>query len=267
MGTRILIPCILLLCHEATRCLASYWVQHHSNKTSQNVVSVVIAKLNKSVKSVAYLLRIVLKCTRHDPLLWCPAAGGWWGGCGRGSTSTRSWTGGWAPRRRGGGARRTPAAGASHTRASCPARPRHTLNYLYYFHFLKQVSIHKTFSYAPKCGISRRSMSLRTLRRMRISTSSMFSSSTWLWTTTTLPWPGTGWATRRSATTSPSPTPRTPPPSCWPPASCSPRHRPRWLYTPVCGAAREIMMGEGNRVAIVTLFTFTKGPGPHAHTA
>ena len=58
MGTRILIPCILLLCHEATRCLASYWVQHHSNKTSQNVVSVVIAKLNKSVKSVTYLLRI-----------------------------------------------------------------------------------------------------------------------------------------------------------------------------------------------------------------
>ena len=27
------------------------------------------------------------------------------------------------------------------------------------------------------------------------------------------------------------------------------------------------MMGEGNRVAIVTLFTFTKRPGPHADTA
>ena len=28
---------------------------------------------------------------------------------------------------------------------------------------------------------------------------------------------------------------------------------------------REIMMGEGNRVASVTLFTFTVGPGPYAH--
>ena len=31
--------------------------------------------------------------------------------------------------------------------------------------------------------------------------------------------------------------------------------------------AREIMMGEGNRVASVILFTFTLKPGPHAHTA
>ena len=30
---------------------------------------------------------------------------------------------------------------------------------------------------------------------------------------------------------------------------------------------REIMMGEGNRVASVTLFTFTKRPGPHSYTA
>ena len=28
---------------------------------------------------------------------------------------------------------------------------------------------------------------------------------------------------------------------------------------------REVMMGEGNGVASVTLFTFTVGPGPHAH--
>ena len=35
-------------------------------------------------------------------------------------------------------------------------------------------------------------------------------------------------------------------------------------FIPVCGADYD---GEGNRVAIVTLFTFTKGPGPHAHTA
>ena len=27
---------------------------------------------------------------------------------------------------------------------------------------------------------------------------------------------------------------------------------------------REVMMGEGNGVASVTLFTFTVGPGPHA---
>ena len=30
---------------------------------------------------------------------------------------------------------------------------------------------------------------------------------------------------------------------------------------------REIMMGEGNQVASVTLFTFTKRPVPLAHTA
>ena len=30
---------------------------------------------------------------------------------------------------------------------------------------------------------------------------------------------------------------------------------------------REVMIGEGNRVASVTLFTFTKRPGPHADTA
>ena len=29
---------------------------------------------------------------------------------------------------------------------------------------------------------------------------------------------------------------------------------------------REIMMGEGNRVASVILFTFTLKPGPHAHS-
>ena len=31
--------------------------------------------------------------------------------------------------------------------------------------------------------------------------------------------------------------------------------------------SREIMMGEGNRVASVILFTFTLKLGPHAHTA
>ena len=32
-------------------------------------------------------------------------------------------------------------------------------------------------------------------------------------------------------------------------------------------ASREIMMGVGNRVASVTMLTFTKRPGPHADTA
>ena len=30
---------------------------------------------------------------------------------------------------------------------------------------------------------------------------------------------------------------------------------------------REVMMGEGNRVASVIMLTFTKMPGPHADTA
>ena len=40
------------------------------------------------------------------------------------------------------------------------------------------------------------------------------------------------------------------------------------LVSTICilmGNPREIMMGEDNRVASVTLLTFTVGPGPHAH--
>ena len=32
----------------------------------------------------------------------------------------------------------------------------------------------------------------------------------------------------------------------------------------VLGYSREVMMGEGNRVASVIMLTFTKMPGPHA---
>ena len=38
-----------------------------------------------------------------------------------------------------------------------------------------------------------------------------------------------------------------------------------WLKVPT--SAREVLMGEGNGVASVTMWTFTKRPGPHADTA
>ena len=39
------------------------------------------------------------------------------------------------------------------------------------------------------------------------------------------------------------------------------------IYLSFSVQTSEIMMGEGNRVAGVTLLTFTKMPGPHADTA
>ena len=38
-----------------------------------------------------------------------------------------------------------------------------------------------------------------------------------------------------------------------------------YLTLSMASCYREIMMGDGNRVVSVTLFTFTVGPGPYAH--